>query len=218
MMNKATKIAGIVIGAGIGIGLLYYLMKRAKGGAELGAIEKLYRNAYGNTTYDEYGSFVVYPNMREALSHRNPSPPYPDAATICFTNECEKLKQSVRAEITGLGFSLEDVDHQIPINGTLHDRRCYVKWNGQHFTTADLYIDSMKDLAIEMGYTITDVIGRPHYWGFYGDTCSEAYNNLEEFVNEVGLRMQTADMSKQYGGCVFYVKSWYLHGMYALFV
>ena len=181
------------------------------------AIKELYQNAYGNTTYEEYGGFIVYPNMKEAISDLNPSPPFPDAATICFTSECKNLKQSIRDEITGLGFSLEDVDHQIPINGIRHDRRCYVKWDGQHFTTSDLYIDRIKNLAIERGYTIKDVSDKPHYWGFYGSTCDDAYNDLEEFVSEVGLKMYVTNTSKQDGGCVFYVESWYLYGMYALF-
>jgi len=149
------------------------------------AVKELYRKAYGNRIYEEYAGFLIYENMGfyfKRWNEEGASPQYPNATTITFDDECSDLKQSVRNEITALGFSLVDVVHKVPTNGTLYDRRCYIKWQGQHFSREDLFLDRIKELAELLGYDVRSV-SKPPYWGIYGDTSSDAFTaTITRFV------------------------------------
>jgi len=205
------------IGAGAGA-LLYYLLTRGGVAQRKGRIELLYEKAYGNVLWNEYGGFIVYENMASYFESRSGVlPPYPNAATIVFGGECKELKQSVRDEIASLGFTLEDVDHQIPSDGVLHDRRCYIKWRKKHFTRSELFLDRIEELAKQLGYDVRSVSKTP-YWGIYGGTISEGMNQLRSFCDEIGLKPAATDYERRNSGCVCFVKSWYLHGMYAIFL
>jgi len=182
-----------------------------------GAVKQLYKNAYGNVSWDEYGGFIIYENMASYFESRDASPPYPNAATIVFGDECMELKQSVRDKIIELGFSLEDVDHQISSDGVLHDRRCYIVWEGEHFTRPELFLNRVELLARQKGYDVRSV-SKPPYWGIYGDTVSDGMNQLNSFCDEVGLEPAATDYESQNSGYVCFVKSWYLHSMYAIFL
>ena len=179
------------------------------------AIKELLRLSYGNRNYEEYGGFIVYENMESTYGYEDVSPPYPDATTIAFYDECEELTSSTRSEIISLGFTLENVDHQIPINGTLHDRRCYIKWNNQHFTRSDLYLDRIKEKAESLGYDVRTISEFP-YWGIYGNTSGDAVNQFANFCNEVGLVAETNRAKPYDSGYIAYAESWYLNSLYSI--
>ena len=122
----------------------------------------------------------------------------------------------MRDEIAALGFSLVDVTHKVPTNGTLYDRRCYIKWRGQHFSREDLFLDRIKELAELLGYDVRSV-SKPPYWGIYGDTLDDALANFEAFLDETGLLWASAETERKDSGYVYFAKSWYLNRMFALF-
>jgi len=173
------------------------------------AVKELYKKAYGNAGYDE---IFVYENMSSTFPV-TPSPPYPSSATIVYLDKCEGLDSSVRDEITGLGFSLEEVEHIFPISSGW---RCYIKWQGQHFSREDLFLDRIKELAELLGYDVRSASKAP-YWGIYGGTREEARSQVERFCDEAGLKYNDAYTEEQDSGFVFVVQSWYLSRMFALF-
>ena len=174
------------------------------------AIKELYKKAFKNADYAE---FEVWENRRYYAG--SASPPYPESC-ISYGDECEDIKESVRKEITGLGFSLEEITHVIAENGKTYDRNCYIKWQGQHFSREDLFLDGIKELAELLGYDVRSV-SKPPYWGIYGDTLDDALANFEAFSDETGLRWKAAEAERQDSGYVYFAKSWYLNRMFALF-
>jgi len=176
------------------------------------AVKELYRKAYKNS---DYAGFEVWENIGQLLDVEV-TPPFPNSSVICDWGKCEDIKESVRNEITGLGFSLEYSDHWEQVNGRLNHGRCYIKWQGQHLSREDLFLDRIKELAELLGYDVRSV-SKPPYWGIYGDTLDEALDNLMAFSDEVGLLWGTAETEKQDSGYVYFVKWWYLNRMFALF-
>jgi len=171
------------------------------------AVKELYKKAYKN---DDYAGFEVWENIGQLFLDVEVTPPFPNSSVICVPRECVELKKSVQDEIKSLGFSLEYVHHKHYTDGYVGYGRCYVKWQGQHLSREDLFLDRIKELAELLGYDVRSV-SKPPYWGIYGDTLDEALDNLVAFSNEVGLKWRTAEVEKQDSGYVYFVKFWRLN-------
>jgi len=231
-MKKATKIAGIVIGAGIGIGLLYYLSEKAK--AEGNEIKQKVKEFYKKATEEKWWDWEVYANEKQqfdtercvAYRQKDDCPSdsligFIDGPALGYGDWCSEMPDAQRNFLVEeLGFELETqcfwCEHA---DGSASGvNACHIKYNGRYLTANELWLPEVKQLAIDLGYDIRDCSGEPEChigWGFWGETENDAFNALMNFREETGIWFGSASLIRYFpNGYLYVIDSLYACGLY----